>query len=81
MKIGLPEVTLGLLPGGGGVTRIVRMLGIQSALMDVLLPGTHFKPQAAQAKGLVDELVATRDELVPAAKAWIASVQGDEIAA
>ncbi|WP_395658641.1 3-hydroxyacyl-CoA dehydrogenase NAD-binding domain-containing protein [Nocardioides sp.] len=71
VKIGLPESTLGLLPGGGGVTRVVRLLGLQSGLMDVLLPGTQFKPSAAQEKGLVDELVATREELVPAAKAWI----------
>ena len=47
------------------------MLGIQTALMDVLLQGTRFKPAQAQEKGLVDEVVATRDELVPAAKAWI----------
>ena len=71
VKIGLPESTLGLLPGGGGVTRIVRLLGLQAGLMDVLLTGTQFKPSAAQEKGLVDELVATREELVPAAKAWI----------
>src|SRR6478736_1856617 len=71
VKIGLPESTLGLLPGGGGVTRIVRLLGLQAGLMDVLLPGTQFKPSAAKEKGLVDELVATREELVPAAKAWI----------
>ena len=71
VKIGLPESTLGLLPGGGGVTRVVRLLGLQSGLMDVLLPGTQFKPSAAAEKGLVDELVATREELVPAAKAWI----------
>src|SRR4051794_30359221 len=69
--LGLPEASLGLLPGGGGVTRIVRMLGIQSGLMDVLLQGTRFKPAAAQEKGLVDEVVATQDELVPAAKAWL----------
>src|SRR4051794_32820847 len=69
--IGLPESTLGLLPGGGGVTRVVRLLGLQQGLMDVLLPGTQFKPGAAKEKGLVDELVATREELVPAAKAWI----------
>jgi len=55
--LGLPESTLGLLPGGGGVTRVTRMLGIQPALMDVLLPGTRFKPAQAQEKGLVDELV------------------------
>ncbi|WP_243060555.1 3-hydroxyacyl-CoA dehydrogenase NAD-binding domain-containing protein [Nocardioides sp. SR21] len=71
VKIGLPESTLGLLPGGGGVTRIVRLLGLQAGLMDVLLTGTQFNPAAAKEKGLVDELVATREELVPAAKAWI----------
>ncbi|MCW2775118.1 MAG: 3-hydroxyacyl-CoA dehydrogenase, partial [Nocardioides sp.] len=71
VSLGLPESTLGLLPGGGGVTRVVRLLGLQSGLMDVLLPGTQFKPAAAREKGLVDELVATREELVPAAKAWI----------
>src|SRR3546814_435259 len=47
------------------------MLGIQSGLMDVLLQGTQFNPAAAKEKGLIDELVATREELVPAAKAWI----------
>ena len=70
-EVGLPEASLGLLPGGGGVTRIIRLLGIQSGLMDVLLQGSTFKPAAAKEKGLVDELVATQDELVPAAKAWI----------
>jgi 3-hydroxyacyl-CoA dehydrogenase / enoyl-CoA hydratase / 3-hydroxybutyryl-CoA epimerase len=81
VKIGLPESTLGLLPGGGGVTRVVRMLGLQSALMDVLMPGTQFDPQTAVAKGLVDELLPTREELVPAAKAWILAHRDDEEAA
>src|SRR3954447_20691630 len=81
VDLGLPEVTLGLLPGGGGVTRVVRMLGIQSALMDVLLQGPRFKPAAALELGLVDELVATRDELVPAAKAWIEANKDNEEAA
>ncbi|MCW2855368.1 MAG: 3-hydroxyacyl-CoA dehydrogenase [Marmoricola sp.] len=71
IEIGLPEVTLGLLPGGGGVTRIIRMFGIQSGLMDFLLQGPRFKPAAAKEKGLVDELVASTDDLVTAAKAWI----------
>ncbi|HWJ81242.1 MAG TPA: 3-hydroxyacyl-CoA dehydrogenase NAD-binding domain-containing protein [Nocardioides sp.] len=71
VKVGLPEATLGLLPGGGGVTRAVRKFGLQTALMEVLLQGTQFNPQAALKKGIVDELVATREELVPAAKAWI----------
>jgi 3-hydroxyacyl-CoA dehydrogenase/enoyl-CoA hydratase/3-hydroxybutyryl-CoA epimerase len=70
-EVGLPEASLGLLPGGGGVTRIIRLLGIQSGLMDVLLQGSTFRPAAAKEKGLVDEVVASHEELVPAAKAWI----------
>ena len=49
-QFGLPEVTLGLLPGAGGVTRIVRLLGIADGLMKVLLQGTRYKP-AAGARG------------------------------
>ncbi len=69
--IGLPEVTLGLLPGGGGVARTVRMFGIQKAFMEILSQGTRFKPGKAKEIGLVDELVGSTEELVPAAKAWI----------
>ncbi|GAB7068285.1 enoyl-CoA hydratase/isomerase family protein [Mycobacterium hodleri] len=71
VAIGLPEVTLGLLPGGGGVARTVRMFGIQKAFMEILSQGTRFKPGKAKEIGLVDELVSSVDELVPAAKAWI----------
>ena len=70
-QIGLPEVTLGLLPGGGGVTRTVRMLGIQNAFVNVLAQGTRFKPAKAKETGLVDEVLPTVEELVPAAKEWI----------
>ena len=70
-QIGLPEVTLGLLPGGGGVTRTVRMFGIQKAFMEILSQGTRFKPAKALETGLVDEVLPTVEELVPAAKAWI----------
>ncbi|WP_368834423.1 3-hydroxyacyl-CoA dehydrogenase NAD-binding domain-containing protein [Mycobacterium intracellulare] len=71
LVVGLPEVTLGLLPGGGGVTRTVRMFGIQNAFMNILSQGTRFNPAKAKEIGLVDELVGSVDELVPAAKAWI----------
>ena len=70
-EIGLPEVTLGLLPGGGGVARTVRMFGLQKALMEVLLQGQRRKPAAALEVGLVDELVATPDEMIGQAKKWI----------
>jgi len=71
LVVGFPEVTLGLLPGGGGVTRTVRMFGIQNAFMNVLSQGTRFKPAQGIQIGLIDEVVPTVGELVPAAKAWI----------
>ena len=78
-KLGFPEVKLGLLPGGGGVVRTVRMFGIVDAMMQLLLQGQEKRPAQALEMGLVDEVVATRDELVPAAKAWIAA-QGEDFA-
>ena len=80
-EFGLPEVTLGLLPGGGGITRTVRMFGLQKALMDVLLQGPRMKPERARNTGLVDELVADPDALLPAARAWIAEHADDADAA
>ncbi|MFD5175973.1 3-hydroxyacyl-CoA dehydrogenase NAD-binding domain-containing protein [Nocardia sp. NPDC058379] len=71
--IGLPEVSLGLLPGGGGVTRTVRMLGLQGALMQVLLQGQRHRVTKAKEIGLIDEVVSSVEELLPAAKAWIAA--------
>src|SRR5829696_7274090 len=71
--VGFPEVQLGLLPGAGGVVRTVRMLGIVDALMKLLLQGQRVRPEKAKEIGIVDELVATREDLIPAAKAWIAA--------
>jgi 3-hydroxyacyl-CoA dehydrogenase/enoyl-CoA hydratase/3-hydroxybutyryl-CoA epimerase len=71
IQLGFPEVQLGLLPGAGGVTRTVRMLGIVSALMSLLLQGQRVRPAKGQEIGIVDELVASREELIPAAKKWI----------
>ena len=70
-KFGLPEVTLGLLPGAGGVVRTVRMLGIAPALMQVLLQGNQYGPEKAVEVGLVSALVDSQDALLPAAKQWI----------
>jgi 3-hydroxyacyl-CoA dehydrogenase/enoyl-CoA hydratase/3-hydroxybutyryl-CoA epimerase len=69
--IGFPEVQLGLLPGAGGVVRSVRLIGIVPALMQLLLEGRRLRPAKANELGVVDEIVATKDELVPAAKRWI----------
>jgi 3-hydroxyacyl-CoA dehydrogenase/enoyl-CoA hydratase/3-hydroxybutyryl-CoA epimerase len=70
-QIGQPEVSLGLLPGAGGVTRTVRMLGIQTALLSVLLQGQRHRPEKAKEIGLVDELVASTDQAITKAKEWI----------
>lgn len=70
-QFGLPEVTLGLLPGGGGVTRTVRMLGIADALLKLLLQGQRLRPAAARATGIVDELADSTEEMLTAARAWI----------
>ncbi|MEL4154812.1 3-hydroxyacyl-CoA dehydrogenase NAD-binding domain-containing protein [Corynebacterium bovis] len=71
-KFGLPEVTLGLLPGGGGVTRVTRLLGLQAALTKVLTTGRQFSAEAALKQGLVDEVVPA-DQLLDAARAWLAT--------
>jgi 3-hydroxyacyl-CoA dehydrogenase/enoyl-CoA hydratase/3-hydroxybutyryl-CoA epimerase len=70
-KIGLPEVTLGLLPGGGGVTRTVRLLGIADALLKVLLQGTQYSPRRALENGLIHEVAGTTDDMLAKARAFI----------
>ncbi|WP_055603807.1 3-hydroxyacyl-CoA dehydrogenase NAD-binding domain-containing protein [Streptomyces aureus] len=70
-KIGLPEVTLGLLPGGGGVARTVRLMGITDALLKVLLQGTQYTPRRALDSGLVHEVAATPEEMMAKAIAFI----------
>ena len=70
-QIGLPEVGLGLLPGAGGVVRTVRMLGITSALTNVLLRGQRHPVPAALEIGLIDEVVGTPEELLDRARQWV----------
>ena len=72
VKFGLPEVTLGLLPGGGGVTRMVRLLGIQTA-MPYLLKGKVFSPEQGIENGLIHSLVNDESALVVQATQWIKS--------
>ncbi|MCU1778405.1 3-hydroxyacyl-CoA dehydrogenase NAD-binding domain-containing protein [Pseudomonas sp. 14P_5.3_Bac1] len=69
-QLGLPEVTLGLLPGGGGVVRMVRMLGLEKAL-PYLLEGKKVRPQQALQAGLINALAMDRDELLAKSRAWI----------
>jgi 3-hydroxyacyl-CoA dehydrogenase/enoyl-CoA hydratase/3-hydroxybutyryl-CoA epimerase len=82
VKLGFPEVKLGLLPGAGGVVRTVRMFGIVEALMQLLMQGQELRAAKALEMGLVDEVVGSREELVPAARAWIEAkaASGEEVA-
>lgn len=56
VKLGLPEVQLGLLPGSGGTQRLPRLIGISSAL-DLMLTGKQVNGKKAQKLGLVDDCV------------------------
>jgi 3-hydroxyacyl-CoA dehydrogenase/enoyl-CoA hydratase/3-hydroxybutyryl-CoA epimerase len=68
---GLPEVSLGLLPGGGGVVRITRLLGIANGFMNVLAQGQRHSPKKALEIGIIDELASTPEEMMDKARAWI----------
>ncbi|MEC3998346.1 3-hydroxyacyl-CoA dehydrogenase NAD-binding domain-containing protein [Actinacidiphila sp. DG2A-62] len=70
-KIGCPEVTLGLLPGGGGVVRTVRLLGVADALLKVLLQGRRYSARHAVEAGLIHQVAADREALLAAARAFI----------
>jgi len=71
-RLGVPEVTLGLLPGNGGTQRLPRLIGRQKA-MELLLTGKPLDPTTATALGVVDRLVAP-DRLLPDAIAFAASL-------
>ncbi|MEE4117798.1 MAG: 3-hydroxyacyl-CoA dehydrogenase NAD-binding domain-containing protein [Paracoccaceae bacterium] len=66
-KIGLPEIMVGIFPGMGGTTRLVRKLGAMGA-SPFLLEGKLSDPKKAKSAGLIDEVV---DDPLAAAKAWV----------
>ncbi|MEN9448778.1 MAG: hypothetical protein RJA25_2068 [Bacteroidota bacterium] len=67
---GLPEVGLGLLPGGGGIIRLTRMIGLQPAL-PYLTEGKKLKAKEAVSAGIINELAETTEDMIAKAKAWI----------
>ncbi|MCQ4322242.1 3-hydroxyacyl-CoA dehydrogenase NAD-binding domain-containing protein [Stutzerimonas stutzeri] len=70
LKLGLPEVKLGLLPGGGGTQRLPRLIGIQAAL-PLLTEGRELRPEQALEQGIIHALAASADELLVKARQWI----------
>ncbi|MDD3764856.1 MAG: 3-hydroxyacyl-CoA dehydrogenase NAD-binding domain-containing protein [Nevskiales bacterium] len=71
-KFGLPEVKLGLLPGGGGTQRLPRLIGIQPSL-PLMLEGKELNPEKARAAGIVHELADDAADMMAKARAWIAA--------
>ncbi len=76
-KIGLPEIMVGLFPGGGGTTRLVRKLGAMAA-SPFLLEGKLNDPKKAASAGLIDE-VAPADELHARAKEWVLAAKDADL--
>ncbi|HET9069798.1 MAG TPA: 3-hydroxyacyl-CoA dehydrogenase NAD-binding domain-containing protein, partial [Amaricoccus sp.] len=76
-KVGLPEILIGIFPGAGGTTRLVRMLGLMPSA-PLLLEGKMLAPAAAKSAGLVDEVVPPA-ELLARARAWVLAAQPADI--
>ncbi len=70
IQLGLPEVTLGLLPGGGGTQRLPRMIGLEAAF-PFLMEGKKVNPKAALKAGIVSELATSADDMMQKARAFI----------
>ena len=73
IRIGLPEVSLGLLPGGGGTQRLPRLIGAREAL-GLITQGKTVPPNRAQELGLVGEVVP-RDSLLERARELVRSIE------
>ena len=69
IQLGLPEIKVGLFPGGGGTQRLPRLIGVQAAMM-AMTEGKSFRPNDARGAGIIHEVVAKGTE-VEAARAWI----------
>ncbi len=76
-KIGLPEIMVGIFPGAGGTTRLVRKMGAMAAA-PFLLEGKLSDPKKAKAAGLIDEVVAP-DELLSRAREWVLAAKDTDI--
>ena len=76
-KIGLPEIMVGIFPGAGGTTRLVRKMGAMMAA-PYLLEGKLSDPKSAKAAGLIDEVVAA-PELLARAKEWVLSAKDADL--
>lgn len=72
IKLGLPEVTLGMMPGSGGVVRLLWLLGLVRAY-PILTNGQQYSPEEALEVGIIDELAADKEEMLERSKRWLLS--------
>ena len=79
VQLGFPEVTLGLLPGGGGNVKAVYLMGLMAA-NEYIVEGKRVAPEKALASGLIDAVIECKDELLSAAKQWLLANKDDESA-
>ena len=70
IKLGFPEINVGLLPGGGGTVKLPYLMGLQNGLM-YLLQGIEARPEKALKDGLINALADSPEALMAAAKQWI----------
>jgi 3-hydroxyacyl-CoA dehydrogenase len=61
-KVGLPEVLIGILPGGGGTQRLPRLAGVQTAL-DLIVSGRHVPAPEAKSLGILDDVLPEGTDL------------------
>jgi len=76
-KIGLPEIMVGIFPGAGGTTRLVRKMGAMMAA-PFLLEGKLSDPKSAKSAGVIDEVVAPED-LLARAKEWVLAAKDADL--
>jgi len=70
IRLGFPEVTMGLIPGGGGIIRLMWLLGVEKAY-PILANGRNYSPAEALQAGIVDELAATPRDMLAKARDWL----------
>ncbi len=74
-RVGLPEIMVGIFPGAGGTTRLVRKLGVMGA-SPFLLEGKMVAPAKAKAAGLIDEVV---EDPLAAARDWVLNAKDADL--
>lgn len=70
MRLGHPEVNLGLVPSGGAIVRLMWLLGIERAY-PILVEGRRYSPHEALKVGLIDQLASSQADMLDKAKCWL----------